>query len=64
MPLGSRQCHIRHPNEPGEFVEWVDRRRTRLKRVCKLCKRLAKAKFQAGRPYGVIPLNWKPPEMV
>jgi len=61
---GSRQCHIRHPGKPGDFVEWTDRRRSRPKRVCKLCKRLAAPKFQAGKPYGVIPLKWTPPEEI
>jgi hypothetical protein len=65
-------CDKWHPDEPTEMVTNYHFRADRLARVlrrrCLVCDRRRRLTYnirnispKVGAPYGVIPLNWKPP---
>lgn len=62
-----RTCDKWHPDAPSEITFWVNRME------CKACRRVRyktnpptqreKKLKTIGKPYGVVPLNWRPPEI-
>ena len=68
-------CNKWHPQVEPDFTTWAPSGRQRNpRRICRLCKRIRygrnvptskeKPFVSLGKPYGVIPLKWKPPEEI
>jgi len=67
-------CAKWHPGVPSDFTTWAAWGRYKARVICRLCKRIRYRKNYPtskerplgciGKPYGVIPLKWTPPEEI